>query len=91
MKNNTQKSWDVIHTESLTWARWMALYELIQMVAEKAEKKGIDFDKLDLKPLKILEYIDSTQDIYLRKILKNDYNIDICYSETNTECVNKID
>lgn len=78
MKN---KNWKILHEETIKWARWIALYEAIQFCADKAEEKGIPFDKLDLKPLKLLEYMDSVQDIIIRKLLKQEHNIDIVYSD----------
>ena len=75
------KNWQVIHEESSKWARWIALYEAINYCADKAEEKNIPFNKLNLKPLEIMKYISSTEDIILRKILKHEYNIDVCFSE----------
>ena len=78
---NKNKNWKLLHEETLQWARWIALYEAVQFCAEKAEDKGIPFDKVDLKPLKLLEYMDSVQDIIIRKLLKQEHNIDVYYSE----------
>lgn len=80
-KNNNNKNWESIHAEASKWSRWIALYEAINCLADKAEEKNIKFEKIDLKPLKILEYIKSTENLILRKLLKKEYNIDICYSE----------
>jgi hypothetical protein len=55
-------------------ARWAALYESINMIADKAEEKKVSFEKVELKPLKILEYIDSTSDIIMRKLLEEKKN-----------------
>ena len=55
--------------EIYSLARWAALYESINMIADKAEERKISFEKVELKPLKILEYIDSTSDIIMRKLL----------------------
>ena len=81
MKKTKSKNWENIHDEASMWARWIALYEAVNYLGDKAEEKGLKFEKLDLKPLKILEYIESTQDIILRKLLKQEYNIDVCYSD----------
>jgi hypothetical protein len=45
MKNNmkNKKQWSAIHEESATWARWMALYEAVNIIADTAEKKGHSF------------------------------------------------
>lgn len=51
-------------------ARWAALFESINMIADKAEEKQVAFEKIELKPLKILEYVDSTSDIIMRKLLE---------------------
>jgi hypothetical protein len=80
MKKNN-KNWEAIHDESSKWARWIALYEAINYCADKAEEKNIPFSKLNLKPLEIMRYITSTEDTILRKILKNEYNIDVCFNE----------
>jgi hypothetical protein len=81
MKNNNMKNWKVIHEESSKWARWIALYEAVNYIADKAEDKKISFSKIDLPPLAIMKYITATEDIILRKILKHEHNIDICCNE----------
>ena len=55
--------------EIYSLARWAALYESINMIADKAEERKVSFEKVELKPLKILEYVDSTSDIIMRKLL----------------------
>jgi len=79
----TNKNWKVIHEETSMWARWIALYEAINLIADKCEEKGMDFDDIVFKPLEIRDYISSTEDIIARKILNQEYNIDIPFSETN--------
>jgi hypothetical protein len=78
MKN---KNWVSVHEESSKWARWIALYEAINYCADKAEEKNIPFERVNLKPLEIMKYITSTEDIILKKILKEEYNIDVYYEE----------
>lgn len=56
--------------EIYSLARWAALYESINMIADKAEERKVSFERIELKPLKILEYIDSTSDIIMRKLLE---------------------
>lgn len=82
MKNNmkNKKQWAVIHEESATWARWMALYEAVNIIADTAEKKGHSF-KSKLKPIAISKYIESTQDMYLRKILEQEYNFNFYFED----------
>lgn len=60
--------------EIYSLARWAALYESINMIADKAEERNVDFNSVELKPLKILEYIDDTSDIIMRKLLENKKN-----------------
>jgi hypothetical protein len=81
MKKTIKNNWEAIHEESSKWARWIALYEAINYCADKAEEKNIPFNKLNLKPLEIMRYISSTEDIILRKILMQEYNIDVCFHE----------
>lgn len=82
MKNKKTKKnkWSAIHEESLVWARWIALYEAVNMIAETAEKKKVSF-KSKLKPIAINKYIESTQDVYLRKILEQEYNINFYFDD----------
>jgi hypothetical protein len=77
MKNN----WLNIHKDSSKWARWIALYEAVNYCADKAEEKKIPFNKVNLKPLEIMKYITSTEDIILKKILKHEHKIDVCFKE----------
>jgi len=80
-KTNTLDWWDKTHKEASTMARWMALFEAVNIVADKASEKGITPDKIEYKPKAIHEYIKSTQDIILKKILEQEHKIQICYSE----------
>jgi len=80
MKKNN-KNWKTIHEESSKWARWIALYEAINYCADKAQEKKIPFHKINLKPLEIMRYMSSTEDIILRKLLKHEHNIDVCFEE----------
>jgi hypothetical protein len=82
MKKKPNNNLSEIYEESAKMARWIALYEAINCCADKAEQKNIPFSKVNLKPLDIKDYISSTEDIILKKILKCDYNIDVCYDDT---------
>jgi hypothetical protein len=77
MNNN----WINIHKDSSKWARWIALYEAVNYCADKAEERKIPFNKVNLKPLEIMKYITSTEDIILKKILRQEHNIDVCFKE----------
>jgi hypothetical protein len=79
MKND--KSWENIHNECLTWSKWMALYEAVNLISDKAQEKGIPFECVELKPLAIHKYMEMTENLFLRQILKQEHGIDICYDE----------
>ena len=51
--------------------RWAALKEAVDIIGDKCEEKKIDFDKFsDLKPLDILNYVDSITDVLYDKATK---------------------
>lgn len=77
------KNWKAIHEETSTWARWIALYEAINMIADKCEEKKISFESISVDPLEIRRYMESMEDIIARKLLNQEYNIDVCYSDKN--------
>jgi hypothetical protein len=51
MKNKSLKWWETVHAEASELARWIALYEAVNTIADKAEEKNIPFDKVELKPI----------------------------------------
>lgn len=73
--------WGNAQEKSLTLARWMALYEAVNIIADKGEEKNIPLEEIEFKPLDIRDYMNSTEDIFLRKILQEDYKIHICCNE----------
>lgn len=54
------------------FARWAALLEAVNIIADKCEDKGIDFDSPEgmkyIKPLDIQDYVDMRTDALLMKI-----------------------
>lgn len=76
--------WGKTQEKSLTLAKWMAFYEAVNIIADKAEERNIPFEDVKLCPLDIRDYINSTQDIFLRKLLEEDYKIQIYHSEEST-------
>lgn len=77
---------DNINSISLyEFARWAALLEAVEIIAEKCEDRGIDFDSPEgmkyIKPLDIQDYVDNRTDALVMKIKtarnieKNFYNI----------------
>lgn len=79
------KTLNKTYQEASELSRWIALYEAVNMIADKAEEKNIPFEKVEIKPLAIYKYMESTEDITLKKILREMYNIDIHFSENLTE------
>lgn len=88
MKNKKQ----LTTTESLKWwedtkktvtteARWIALYEAVNLLSDKAEEKGLDFDSLKINHKGINDYLDAQQDIIALKLMKDRYNVEIVYDE----------
>ena len=77
LKNSTE--------DSARWARWIALYEAVNIIIDKAEDKNIPLEKIIFKPLDIRDYISATEDIIHRKILSQEYNIKIDYTEENSK------
>jgi hypothetical protein len=49
-------------------ARWYSLIECVNMIAEECEKRKKKFNKMQISPLDVKEYIESTCDIFARKI-----------------------
>jgi len=54
------------------FARWSALLEAVDIIAEKCEDRGIDFDSSEgmkyIKPLDIQDYVDNRTDALVMKI-----------------------
>jgi 7-keto-8-aminopelargonate synthetase-like enzyme len=67
---NTQSSFD----KSLYYARWIALYEAINMIAEEAEQRKKKFENIKLSPVKIKKYISSVEDQIQRCLIGKDLN-----------------
>jgi hypothetical protein len=57
---------------SLYYARWIALYEAINMIADEAEQRNKKFENLKLSPVKIKKYIASVEDQIQRKLLREE-------------------
>lgn len=77
----TLKWWDNIYSEASELSRWISLYEAVNTIADKAEEKKLSFDEIELKPLAIHKYMDATENTILKKVLRQIYNVDVCYNE----------
>jgi hypothetical protein len=83
-KTNPITWWEEMHGKASMLSKWIALYEAVNIVSDKAEERGVSPEKIVYKPKAIRDYITATEDIILKKILMEDYNIDVCYSEENS-------
>jgi hypothetical protein len=63
--------------ESMYYARWIALYEAINMIAEEAKTRKKNFDNLKLSPVKIKKYISSVEDQIQRRLLSSDLDANV--------------
>jgi hypothetical protein len=79
-KPKTLKWWDDVYSEASELARWIAIYEAVNTIADKAEEKNMPFDKVELKPIAIHKYMDATENTILKKVLQQLYKIDVCYN-----------
>ena len=48
--------------------RWSALEEAINVIGDKCDDRNVDFEKVELKPLDILKYIDIATDKIYEKV-----------------------
>lgn len=57
------------------FARWAALYEAVDLIANKCEDRGIDFDSPEglkfIKPLDMQDYVDARTDSMVMTIKKS--------------------
>lgn len=52
-------------------ARWAALYEGVNLIAEHSLERNSHFDDLDLKPLAIQKFVDYKSDEIMQDIDRN--------------------
>lgn len=48
--------------------RWSALEEAVNIIGDKCEERGIDFENIQLNPLDIMTYVDSQTDKIYEKV-----------------------
>jgi hypothetical protein len=66
----TEKAID-INTEKMSLyelCRWSALEEAVNIIGDKCEERGVDFEKIQLNPLDIMTYVDSQTDKIYEKV-----------------------
>lgn len=71
MKNKQPEKQTEVNTEKMSLyelCRWSALEEAVNLIGDKCEEKGIDFDKVQLNPLDIMTYVDGQTDKIYEKV-----------------------
>lgn len=48
--------------------RWSALEEAVNIIGDKCEERGVDFEKIQLNPLDIMTYVDGQTDKIYEKV-----------------------
>jgi hypothetical protein len=48
--------------------RWSALEEAVNIIGDKCDERGIDFEKIQLNPLDIMTYVDTQTDKIYEKV-----------------------
>jgi hypothetical protein len=49
--------------------RWSALEEAVNIIGDKCEERGVDFEKIQLNPLDIMTYVDGQTDKIYEKVI----------------------
>ena len=78
---NPRAWWGKVQEKAQESARWMSLFEAVNLIADKAEEKGEKFEDIELDYYELLRFVEASSDQYLRKILSEDHHIDICYPD----------
>lgn len=79
------KWWENANKKTEELSRWISLYEAVNIIADKSEELGKDFSKIQINPLKVREYMDSTVDIYHKKLLNQLYGINVVYNDNQDD------
>lgn len=67
-------------------ARWYSLLDAVNIISNECERRDKNFDKMKISPLVVQKYIESTCDIYARKIEADvDDTMDVSNIEELTE------
>lgn len=84
-QTNIDLSGKNIYEETMYYARWIALYEAINMIAEEAKQRRKEFDVLKLSPVKIKKYISSVEDHIQKKLLQEKLGVDFYIKDKDKE------
>lgn len=66
MKVDIKKSVDEFTNYEI--ARWSALFDGVNLIAEVAEEKGIDFESIKIDQIALNKYVDEHADTVLEKM-----------------------
>ena len=69
MQEQNSINW-VEEMTSFQLARWAALVDGVNLVAEKADERNIKFDDINFRQLALQKYVDSTCDNICKQIIK---------------------
>jgi hypothetical protein len=71
MKQKTYEKASNVNLETMSLyelCRWSALEEAVNIIGDKCEERGMDFEKIQLNPLDIMTYVDSQTDKIYEKV-----------------------
>jgi hypothetical protein len=71
MKQKTHEKVSDVNLETMSLyelCRWSALEEAVNLIGDKCEERGIDFEKIQLNPLDIMTYVDGQTDKIYEKV-----------------------
>lgn len=71
MKNKRKEKISDVDLEKMSLyqlCRWTALEEAVNIISDKCEDKGLDFEKVQLNPLDIMTFVDNQTDKIYEKI-----------------------
>jgi len=71
MKNKKTEKVSEVDIEAMPLyqlCRWSALEEAINLIGDKCEDRGVDFNRIQLNPLDIMVYVDKQTDKIYEKV-----------------------
>jgi hypothetical protein len=71
---NSNEKTNVVNVDKMSLyelCRWSALEEAINIIGDKCEDRGVDFEKIQLNPLDIMTYVDTATDKIYEKVSSN--------------------
>ena len=72
MKHKQTEKESVVDIEKMSvyeLCRWSALEEAVNIIGDKCEERGVDFEKIQLNPLDIMTYVDGQTDKIYEKVI----------------------